>query len=83
MHRAFDHGIENRRNVARRPVDRLQYFGGRRLLLERLGEIVGALAQLIEQPRVLDGDDGLSSEILNQFDLLFAERSHLLTIDGH
>ena len=28
------------------------------------GEIVGALAQLVEQPRVLDGDDGLRGEIL-------------------
>ena len=44
MHRAFDHGIENRRNVARRPVDRLQYFGGRSLLLQRLAQVISALA---------------------------------------
>ncbi len=37
----------------------------RRLLLQRLGQIVGALAQLVEQPRVLDGDDGLGGEVLN------------------
>ena len=36
---------------------------GRGLLLQRLGQIVGALAQLVEQPRVLDGDDGLGGEI--------------------
>ena len=26
-------------------------------------QIVGALAQLVEQPRVLDGDDGLGGEV--------------------
>ena len=38
---------------------------GRGLLLQRLGEIVGALAQLVEQPRVLDGDHGLGGEVLS------------------
>ena len=33
---------------------------GRGLLLQRFGQIVGALAQFVEQPRVLDGDDGLT-----------------------
>ena len=42
------------------------------------GEIVGALAQLAEQPRVLDGDDGLRGEVLHQLDLLVGERPHLL-----
>ena len=37
---------------------------GRGLLLQRFGEIVGALAQLAEQPRVLDGDHGLGGEVL-------------------
>ena len=48
----------------------LQHFARRGLLLQRLGEIVGALAQFVEQPRVLDGDDGLRGEVLHQFDLL-------------
>ena len=38
-------------------------------------------AQLVEQPRVLDGDDGLGSEVLHQLDLLFGERPHLLAIN--
>ena len=46
---------------------------GRRLLLQRLGEIVGALAQFVEQPRVLDGDDRLRGEVRDQFDLLVGE----------
>ena len=42
------------------------------------GEIVGTLAQLVEQPRVLDGDDGLGGEVLDQLDLLVGEWAHLL-----
>ena len=31
-------------------------------------------AQLVEQPRVLDGDHGLGGEVLHQLDLLVGER---------
>ena len=55
---------------------------GRGLLLQRFGEIVGALAQFVEQPRVLDGDDGLRGEVLHQRDLLVGERPHLLAVDA-
>ena len=55
----------------------LQHLRGRGLLLQRLGQIVGALAQLVEQPRVLDGDDGLGSEVFHQLDLLVGEGPHL------
>ena len=41
-------------------------------------KIVGALAQLVEQPRVLDGDDGLGGEVLHQLDLLVGEGPDLL-----
>ncbi len=44
-------------------------------------EIVRALAQLVEQPRVLDGDDRLIGEILHQLDLLVGERPHFLAVD--
>ena len=60
----------------------LQHLRGRGLLLQRLAQIVGALAQLVEQPRVLDGDDGLGGEVLYQLDLLVGERPHLLAVDG-
>ena len=29
------------------------------------GEVCGSLTQFVEQPRVLDGDDGLSGEVLD------------------
>ena len=61
--------------------DDLQHLRGRRLLLQRLGEIVGALAQLVEQPRVLDGDDGLGGEVRDQLDLLIGERTDFLAVD--
>jgi hypothetical protein len=42
------------------------------LLLQSLRQIVRPLAQLVEQTRVLDGDDGLGSEVLDKLDLLVA-----------
>ena len=49
--------------IAGRTGDDLEHLGGRGLLLQRFGEIVGALAQFAEQPRVLDGDHGLGGEV--------------------
>ena len=60
----LQHGIEHRLKFARRAGDDLQHLAGGSLLLQRLAEIVGALAQFVEQPRVLDGDDGLGGEVL-------------------
>ena len=36
------------------------------LLLQQLGKIVGALAQFVKKPRILDGDDGLRRENFHQ-----------------
>ena len=60
--------------------DDLQHLRRRGLLLQRLGEIVGALLHLVEQPRVLDRDHRLVGKGLDQFDLLVGEWPHLLTI---
>ena len=60
----------------------LEHLGGRRLLLQRLAQIVGALAQLVEQPRILDGDDGLRGEVRHQLDLLVGKGPDLLAVDG-
>ena len=35
------------------------------------------MPQFVEQSRVLDGDDGLGSEVRDQFDLLVGEWAHL------
>ena len=41
------------------------------------------LAQLVEQSRVLDGDDGLVGEVRDQLDLPLGERPHLLAVDSN
>ena len=45
-------------------------------------EIIGALTQFVEQPRILDGDDGLSGEVPDQFDLLVGEGTDFLAGQG-
>src|ERR1700719_2902831 len=68
--------IEYRLYVCRRAGDNPQHFGSCRLLLQRL-------PQLIEQPRVLDGDDGLGGEVLYQRDLLVGEGTDFLPINQY
>ena len=65
---------EHRLQFAGRAADDPQHVGGGGLLLQRF-------AQLVEQPGVLDGDDGLSGEVRDQLDLLVGERAHLLAVD--
>src|SRR5262249_23204385 len=57
--RRLDQGIEHSLQIEGRPADYLEHVGGRGLLLQRL-------AQLVEEARVLDGDDGLAGEVLDQ-----------------
>ena len=47
--------------IARRATDDLEHLRGRGLLFQGL-ELAGALAQFVEQPRVLDGDHRLVGE---------------------
>src|SRR6516162_9378986 len=72
--RVLQHSVEYRCKVTGRAADNAQHFRRRRLLLQRL-------PQLIEQPRVLDGDDGLGSEVLYQLNLLVGEWADFLAID--
>src|SRR5580704_12273523 len=58
--------IEHLLQIECRAADNLENVGCGRLLLQRLSEFV-------EQPRVLDGDDGLGREVLDEFDLLVSE----------
>ena len=66
--------IEHRLQIEGRAADDFEHVGGGGLLLQQF-------AQLVEQPRVLDGDDGLAGEILDQLDLLVAERADFLAVD--
>ena len=71
----LQHGLENRLQIAGRLTDDAQHICRGRLLLQRL-------AQFVEQPRVLDGDDGLGGEVLYQRDLLVGEWADFLAVDG-
>ena len=73
--RIFQHRLEHGLQLASRTADDPEDVGGSGLLLQRF-------AQLVEQPRVLDGDDGLVGEVADQLDLLVGERPHLLSIDA-
>ena len=67
--------IEHRLQIEGRAADHLEHVGGGGLLLQRF-------AQLVEQARVLDGDDRLGGEVRHQLDLLVGERPHLLAVDA-
>ena len=61
--------LEHRLDVGRRARDDAQDLAGRRLLLQRLGEVAVARLQLLEQADVLDRDHRLVGEGLEQLDL--------------
>ena len=67
----IEHGLK----VEGRAADDVEHVAGRGLLLEHLGELVGARLHLLEQPHVLDRDHRLVGEGLDQLDLLLAEGS--------
>src|SRR5262249_53720885 len=79
---AFQNGLKNWPQLAGRAGDDLQDLRCRGLPLKRLGEVVRALTQLVEQARVFNGDDGLRSEVRVEFDLFVGERTHLLAVDA-
>src|SRR5215469_14780827 len=74
--RIFEHDPEHRLQLPGRRANDAQHIRCCRLLLQRL-------AQLVEQARVLDGNDGLRGEVLDQFDLLVRERPDFLPIDAN
>ena len=85
--RLLQHGRKHRLKIAGGATDDLKHFRRGRLLLQRfgevggvLGEVSGALPQFVEQPRVLDGDDGLGGEVLDQLDLLVGEGTNFLAV---
>src|SRR5262245_6434047 len=78
LNKAVEHGLQ----VECRAADDLEHVSGRGLLLQRLAQIGRALTQLVEQPRVLDGDDRLVSKVLQKLDLFVGECTDFLTVDA-
>src|SRR6516165_6276619 len=72
----LDQSAKHHLEVERRAADNLEHIGGRGLLLQ-------GFAQLVEQPRVLDGDNGLVGKVLDQRNLLVSERANFLAINGN
>ena len=69
----FDQRLQHGLQVECRTADHLEHIGGRSLLLQ-------GLAQLAKQAGVFDRDNRLGRKILQQFDLLVAERMHFLPV---
>src|SRR5262245_13391390 len=69
LHQRVEHDLQ----IEGRAADDLKHVRGGGLLLQRL-------AQLVEQARVLDGDDGLAGKILDQLDLLVCKRVDFLAV---
>src|SRR5262249_11346559 len=70
-------GLEHWLQLTRRGTDDLKHVGSRGLLLQRFGQIDRAMSQFVQQPRVLDGDYGLSCKVLHKLDLRTAKLPHL------
>ena len=81
LHRLGDDGREHGFEVERR-IHRLRYFTERAQLADRSAELVGALAQLVEQPRILDGNHGLVGEARDQRNLFVGEGTDFLAEHG-
>ena len=76
LSRRFSQGSQNALQVESRAANDLQHVSSSCLLLKRF-------AQLTQQARVLDSDDGLRGEVLYQLDLLIAEWTHLLAVNDN
>ena len=81
LHRFGDDGGEHGFEIERR-VHRLGHFAERAQLTDRAAKLIGALAQLVQQARVLDGDDGLGGEVRDQRDLLVGKGTNFLAVQG-
>src|SRR6516164_5416191 len=75
LRRIRQHGLKDQPQLAGGRADNAQHLRCCGLLLQRL-------PKLVEQPRVLDSDDGLGGEIADQLDLLLSKRAYLLAVDA-
>ena len=74
MNRRSEERRENRIEIESRATDDFQHVRGRSLHLQRFGQVSRARLHLLEQPRVLDGDDSLIGEGLDKIDFGVGER---------
>src|SRR5215510_5127580 len=53
------------------------------LIRDTLFKLLVQLVEIVEQSRILDGDDGLGGESLERFNLFFGERNYFPPIDAN
>src|SRR6516164_2476698 len=73
----FDDGFKYRLQLVGRPGNHGENVTNGGLIFERLLQLPFACLFRLEQPRVLDGDDGLVGESLEQGHLVWSEWLHL------
>jgi hypothetical protein len=85
-HHVSQHDCKHWLEVARRATDGLKHLRRSSLLLQRFrevgcafGEVCSALTEFVEQPRILNGDNGLSGEVSYKLHLLVIEGTNFLT----
>ena len=69
--------VEHRLQIELRTTDNAQHLACCCLIFERLLQLAFAGLLGLEQPRVLDGDDGLVGKCLYELHLLYGEGMHL------
>src|SRR6516162_3977369 len=74
--RTLGDGFQYRLNIRRGGSDHTEDLACHGLLLQRF-------AQLVEQARILNSDDGLCGEVLAQLDLFVATGAHFLAVDDY
>src|SRR5215471_5071431 len=76
-----DERVEHRLQIERRAADDLQHIARRGLVFERLLQVVRAILQFVQEPRIFDRDYRLVGEAFDQPDLFVREGPNFLTID--
>src|SRR5262249_55590128 len=77
----LEYGLEYWLKLAGRTRNYPKHFGRCCLLFQCFAQVIRALAQLVEQPRVLDGNNPLLGEIAQKLNLLVGEWTNLLAKD--
>src|SRR5215831_11997421 len=75
--------VKDRLDTGRRAPNHAKDVAGSRLLFERDSQLCIPRLLRFEQPRVLNGDDGLVSKGLEEFDLVVTERANLRASNGN
>jgi len=78
----FNERIQHWLQVEGRAADDLEDIACRSLVFERFFEIARARVQFVEQPDILDRNDGLIGEGLEQIDLRLQKRRDLAAHHG-